>query len=203
MDASRLHWQRAYLDHSPDELSWFEAEPATSLELIERTELPRSAAILDVGGGASRLAAELLRGGYLDVTVADLSAAALERARAELGADAERVEWIEADVRRHEFSRRYDLWHDRAVLHFMYSADDRDAYVETLERTLRPSGYLVLATFGPEGPEQCSGLAVRRYGPADLEALLGDEFELIDSRLRTHVTPRGTEQQFHHALLRR
>jgi ubiquinone/menaquinone biosynthesis C-methylase UbiE len=203
MEATKRHWQRTYLERAPHEVSWFEESPRTSLALISEAGVGRPASIIDVGGGASRLAGELLRAGYTDITVTDLSPAALDHAREGLGDAADRVEWIEADVRMDQLPRRYDLWHDRAVFHFMFSPEDRDAYLEAMSRGLRPGGYLVLATFGPSGPEQCSGLPVRRYGAEDLKATLGDGFELLVSRLGTHRTPSGREQQFHHALLRR
>jgi SAM-dependent methyltransferase len=129
--------------------------------------VPLDAAIVDVGGGASRLAAELRRRGHTDVTVLDLSVQALEIARADLGEAAGGVTWVEGDVRSHDFGRRFDLWHDRAAFHFMVEPPDRDAYLATLDRTLRPGGHLILATFGPQGPTQCSGLPVYRYALRD------------------------------------
>jgi SAM-dependent methyltransferase len=197
------HWQRVYAERGPDEMSWTEAVPEVSLALIEEADLPREAAILDVGGGASHLARELLRAGYTDLTVADISPGALEQAAAEIGADAERVAWVEADVRGHDFGRRFDLWHDRAVFHFMVEPEDRAAYLATLERALRPGGHLVVATFGPEGPTECSGLPVRRYDAAALSDALGPHYEPISSRLVAHRTPSGREQQFHYAHMRR
>jgi SAM-dependent methyltransferase len=172
-----------------------------SLELIEEASLARGAAILDAGGGTSRLAGRLLAAGYTDITVADISEAALQRARAELGSLAERVSWLQVDLRTHRFKRRFDLWHDRAVLHFMVDAADRATYLDTLRSALRPSGHLVVATFGPEGPTRCSGLPVDRYSAAELSALLGDEFELVSSRLLAHETPSGAAQQFLYAHL--
>jgi SAM-dependent methyltransferase len=199
----RSHWQAVYAEREPHEVSWFEPEPETSLALIEEAGLEASAPIVDVGGGASRLAGALVRAGHTDVTVADLSATALEAARRELGDRAGEVSWVEADVRTHDFGRRFQLWHDRAVLHFMVGAADRDAYVETMRRSLAPGGHLVVATFGPGGPEKCSGLPVHRYGAAELPALFGDDFELVSERLRDHTTPSGAAQQFQHAHLRR
>lgn len=202
-DDSAARWQRTYAERPVAELSWTEAVPATSLELIAEADLPRDAALIDVGGGASGLAGELLRAGYRDVTVADISTAALERAQADLGADAGRVTWIEVDLRDHDFGRRFDLWHDRAVFHFMVDAADREGYLAVLDRTLRPGGHLILATFGPDGPEQCSGLPVRRYGADTLQQTLGADFELVSSQLTDHRTPSGRHQQFLYAHLRR
>jgi SAM-dependent methyltransferase len=197
------HWRNVYAQREPDAVSWFEANPATSLAMIEEAELGRDAAILDVGGGASRLAAELLRDGYSDVTVADISVGALKRAKSELGEDADRVTWIEADVRQHDFGRLFDFWHDRALFHFMVDPDDRDDYVDTLRRTLRPGGHLVLSTFGPDGPTQCSGLPVSRYHAEELSSVLRPDFELLSSRLQDHETPSGARQQFVYVLLQR
>lgn len=201
-DAAR-HWEAAYRAGAPDQVSWFEEAPAASLGLIERSGVARETAIVDVGGGASRLAGELLARGFTDITVADLSASALATARTDLGGDAEAISWVECDVREHDFGRRFDLWHDRAVLHFMVTEDDRLAYLAGLRRALRPGGFVVLATFGPDGPTSCSGLPVERYGAERVNELLGEEFELIEDELRIHSTPRGGEQQFLHALLRR
>lgn len=198
-----MHWQRRYSENPTDSLSWTEETPRTSLELIEEAELPYEAAIVDVGGGASRLAGELVRRGYGDVTVADISTEAMEQARADLGEDAARVRWIEADVRSHDFGRRFDLWHDRAVFHFMVDEADRQAYLSVLDRSLEPGGHLILATFGPQGPTECSGLPVRRYEAGTLADLLGDEYELLSSRLQDHQTPSGNLQQFTYAHLRR
>ncbi|MGE5408701.1 MAG: class I SAM-dependent methyltransferase, partial [Syntrophothermus sp.] len=184
-------------------LSWTEPAPTTSLELIAEAAIPLDAAIIDVGGGASMLAGELLLAGYADVTVADISAAALARARSELGEAGGRVRWIETDVRRADFGRAFALWHDRAVFHFMVSEEDRRAYLRTLGRSLAPGGHLVLATFGPEGPSECSGLPVRRYDAAAIAGLLGEEYELVSARLHEHRTPRGAAQQFVYAHLER
>ena len=201
MSTDRAHWQHVYEERNPSQVSWYEPRPEASLSLIEAADLPRNAAILDVGGGASRLAGELLKAGYRDVTVVDFSGAALEAARAKID-EPERVDWIEADIRTHDFARKYDLWHDRAVFHFMVEAVDRDAYLGVLSRTLRPGGHLILATFGPEGPTSCSGLPVQRYGTDELAETLGDEFELLRSEIRLHPTPSGSFQQFLYAGFR-
>ncbi|MEZ5078133.1 MAG: class I SAM-dependent methyltransferase [Solirubrobacterales bacterium] len=197
------HWQRVYSTRRVEEMSWTEARPDASLALIDRAELPKDAAILDVGGGTSRFADELLQAGYRDVSVADISPAALERARAELEPDAQCVTWIAADVRTHDFARKFDLWHDRAVLHFMVERSDRDAYRATLERSLKPGGRVILATFGPNGPTECSGLPVERYDAEGLARLLGGDYELTDSRVVEHRTPSGKTQQFTYVLLTR
>lgn len=202
-DRSASHWERTYAERQIGDLSWTEAVPVMSLELIAQAGLTSDAAIIDVGGGASRLAGELLRLGHSDITVADISGEALERAKADLGENADRVEWVEADVRDHDFSRRFDLWHDRAVFHFMVDAADRGRYLAVLDRSLRPGGHLILATFGPDGPTMCSGLPVARYGAEEIAGVLGDGYELRSSQLVEHRTPSGNSQQFSYAHLRR
>lgn len=197
------HWNSSYESKGTDEVSWFEPSPETSLALIERAGVSEAAAIVDVGGGASRLAGELLGRGYSDVTVADISSAALAAAQAELGAGGEQIHWVEADVRTHDFGRQFDLWHDRAVFHFIVEDADRASYLATLRRHLADGGHLILATFGPDGPMSCSGLPVQRYGAEQMAAELGEGFEPLAAELKTHRTPRGGEQQFQYALFRR
>lgn len=203
MAADRAHWERTYADKPVDQVSWYEPQPQRSIDLIEATKLDRDAGILDVGGGASSLAARLLAMGYSDLTVADISPAALAHAQTELGSDAARITWVETDIRSHDFGRWYDLWHDRAVFHFMVDPADRDGYLDVLRKTLRPGGHVILASFGPHGPTQCSGLPVERYGADDVKRVLGEDFELFSSMLTDHHTPSGRSQQFHYAHLRR
>ncbi len=202
-DDSAAHWQRTYGERDAEELSWTEALPETSLAMTGAAASAPGAAILDIGGGASGLAGELLRSGYTDVSVADISAAALKRAQAELGEEARRVRWGEADARKHDFGRRFDLWHDRAVFHFMVEPADRDGYLASLRRSLHPGGHLVLAAFGPEGPTKCSGLPVCRYDAAAISRALDSDYELLSSQLKDHRTPSGRHQEFLYAHLRR
>lgn len=183
MAVDRAHWEQTYAEKEPDRVSWFQALPLRSLQLIEAAALGLTAGIIDIGGGASTLAAELRARRYIDVTVADISAGALDRAREALGRDGGRVRWLQADVRTHDFARTFDLWHDRAVFHFMVTARDRDAYLATLRRSLVPSGHLVIMTFGPAGPTRCSGLPVQRYDIDALQAALGSEFKVLSSGL--------------------
>jgi SAM-dependent methyltransferase len=197
----RAHWEHTYAEKEPNRVSWFQDRPLRSLHLIEAAGLEPIASIIDVGGGASNLAAELLRIGYTDVTVADISAGALDRARDALGPDGLRVHWLQADVRTCDFARTFDLWHDRAVFHFMVTAADREAYLAALRRALAPGGHLVIFTFGPAGPQQCSGLPVRRYDVDTLQATLGADFRLLSSGLEAHTTPSGNQQQFLYAHL--
>lgn len=200
---TKEHWEQAYTVKKSDDASWFEPTPTTSLALIRESGIGPGASIIDVGGGASHLAAELLRLGFKDVTVADISRAALEQAQAELGSEVAAVSIVEADVRRHMFAGSFDLWHDRALFHFMVQPDDRDGYLRTLWDSVRPDGFVILATFGPDGPERCSGLPVCRYSATEMARLLGAEFALLSSCLHMHTTPGGKEQQFQYALLRR
>ncbi len=203
MTDNRAHWESTHAERTPEGVSWYEPCPQRSLELIQAAGVDHDAGILDVGGGASRLAAQLLDMGYEDVTVADISQTALAHAEAALGGSKARVAWIVADIRNHGFDRGYDLWHDRAVFHFMVSPADRAGYLDVLRRTLRPGGHLILATFGPQGPTQCSGLPVERYSAEALQQVLGEDFQLVSSSLATHHTPSGASQQFLHAHLHR
>lgn len=196
----RDHWERVYTDREPGEVSWYQPVPHSSLAAIDRLGLSLHAPIIDIGGGASRLAEELLRRRHTDVTVADISARALERARAAF-AGSDRIEWVVADVRDHDFGRRFAVWHDRALFHFMVAHEDQEAYLATMRRSLQPGGHIVMATFGPEGPTRCSGLPVSRYGAHELAATLGDPFRLVSSHLAQHNTPGGTSQQFLYAEL--
>ena len=197
MSASRQeHWDGIYASRREDEVSWFQATPAVSLDLVDRCALARDAKILDVGGGASRLVDALLDRGFLDLTVLDVSAQALDRARARLGERADRVKWIVADVTRFEPAERYALWHDRAVFHFLTAAEDRAAYARALDRAVAPGGHVVVGTFALDGPERCSGLPVVRYDASGLAAALGPSFTLVETVRHEHVTPAGRTQAF-------
>ncbi len=187
----------------PDRVSWFESFPETSLRLIESSGVGCEAAVIDVGGGGALLTRHLLEAGFQDLSVLEISPTGLEAARARLGARAGEVQWIEADVRFFKPSRKWDLWHDRAVFHFLTEAGDRTAYWQTLKRAVDPGGRVILATFGPEGPTRCSGLNVRRYSKDTLSDELGTDFSLTDSCVEVHTTPGGTTQQFLYALFHR
>lgn len=187
-------WDSVYRTRESDTVSWFQAEPTVTLELVELLGVPHDAAIIDAGGGASRLVDRLLAADYTDVTVLDLSPAALAVSQARLG-DATDVEWIAEDLLTWEPARRYDLWHDRAVLHFL-SGEDISIYRELLERSVAPSGCVILGTFAPDGPEQCSGLPVTRYSAAALTGFLAPTFVVIEERHELHTTPSGAVQAF-------
>jgi 2-polyprenyl-3-methyl-5-hydroxy-6-metoxy-1,4-benzoquinol methylase len=190
------HWNRVYANKKPDEVSWYQADHETSLRLIAQTGVQTDDPVLDVGAGASTLADSLQAQGFDDITVLDVSAEALERVRARMGKKGEPVNWITSDVTAFLPQRRYALWHDRAVFHFLVQAGDRERYVDTLLAALRPRGHLVLATFGPDGPLRCSGLETCRYGIDELRVIFDEHFELQAHELEDHVTPAGASQQF-------
>lgn len=190
------HWDGVYGSKQSTEVSWYQPRPERSLQLIRDAGLPADAPIIDVGGGASTLVDHLLDEGYRDVTVLDIAASAFEHSRERLGPSADGVQWIVADVTRFDAQRAYGLWHDRAVLHFLTDAGDRDRYVRALDKALAPAAHLIISTFGPQGPLKCSGLDVRRYDIDMLTELVGDRFDLQVSELETHTTPGGATQQF-------
>jgi len=192
----KAHWDQVYSKKSPEELTWFQTRPEVSLALIGRTGLAREARIIDVGGGTSRLTAFLLETGYRDLSILDVSDRALELARGSLGSRGSEVEWYGEDLTEFEPPHRWDLWHDRAVFHFLTEESDRDAYRRVLAGAVEPGGHVLIATFSPEGPERCSGLEVVRYNPQSLQAELGPEYELRGSMAETHRTPTGGTQAF-------
>jgi trans-aconitate methyltransferase len=199
----RSHWDKIYAERKPDEVSWHQERPALSLELIGCAAPSKKARVIDVGGGASRLAGALLDEGFSDVTVLDVSGRALACAKESLGGRAERVTWIESDVAGFAPEAAYELWHDRAVFHFLTEAAEREAYVDALRRSLKPGGAAVLAAFAPDGPETCSGLPVRRYDAKLLREAFGPGFELVHEAAETHVTPWKTAQKFKYFLIKR
>ena len=199
----REHWERIYSSKDASEVSWFQPEATMSLELIRRVAPEPGSPIIDVGGGASTLVDGLLDAGYRDVTVLDLSAAALDVARQRLGDRASQVKWVAADVLRTPFvSGGFAVWHDRAVFHFLTEQADRDRYVAQARAAVRPGGHIIVASFAPEGPERCSGLEVVRYSPDTMQAQFGADFRLLDSRREEHHTPSGATQAFVYCLCR-
>lgn len=200
---SKSHWERIYREKSEGEVSWHQDQPLMSLRLIEQAGVAPDEPVIDVGGGASHLVDRLLELGFADVTVLDLAASALDQARARLGEQAAAVHWVEADVTAWRPERTYRLWHDRAVFHFLTEPADRAAYLETLKSAVPAGGFAVVATFGPEGPEQCSGLPVVRYSPEALQETLGPAFELLAVQVETHRTPAGKPQEFVGCLFRK
>jgi SAM-dependent methyltransferase len=203
-DVSRkTHWERVYTTKGEREVSWFQENPVPSLELIGLAGLFTDASIIDIGGGASRLVDALTKRKIGKITVLDLSAVALDAARERLGDKGIDVKWVVADVTTWEPSRTYDLWHDRAAFHFLTDASDRSAYVGHLKKAVRPGGHVIIGTFALDGPERCSGLPIMRYDAGVLGAILGIEFDLMDSRRHDHTTPWGAVQRFQFSTFRR
>src|ERR1700751_2741692 len=202
-ESRQAHWEGVYTKKGENEVSWFQESPAPSLQLIAQVGATPASAIIDIGGGASRLVDNLIEQGFEDVTVLDLSEAALEAAKARLGGRAAQVQWIVADATVWEPLKAYDIWHYRAAVHFLPEDRDRAAYIARLERALKVGGYAIIATVALDRPERCSGLPVVRYDPASLGQTLGHDFQLIDTRRHTHETPWGSDQSFQFSVFRR
>lgn len=193
----KSHWENVYTTKAFNQVSWYREHLDTSLKLILATGAAKDAALIDVGGGSSTLVDDLLGKGFVDVTVLDISKRALEVARKRLGRRSAEVEWIEADVTRVELpENRFDVWHDRAVFHFLTDPHDRRKYVELVKRAVKPGGHVIIASFGTGGPMKCSGLDVVRYNSDSMHKEFGDDFTLVDSVGETHHTPFGTDQEF-------
>ena len=196
MDAQE-HWEHVYRTKQPTEVSWYAPHLSRSLRLIEDAVSDRDAWIIDVGGGESTLVDDLLSRGYRHLSVLDLSATALDVAKARLGENADAVDWLHGDATTFAFPpHRYAVWHDRAVFHFLTAATDRVAYVRQVARAVKPGGHVIVATFGPEGPPKCSGLDVVRYAADALHDEFGPSFELMKHETELHRTPAGVIQQF-------
>jgi 2-polyprenyl-3-methyl-5-hydroxy-6-metoxy-1,4-benzoquinol methylase len=193
----QTHWEKIYTEKAPDAVSWYQPHLEKSLSLLEQFAPGKSAGIIDVGGGESTLVDDLMARGYENVTVLDISAAAIETNRKRLGAASERVCWLAADITKVELDAAvYDVWHDRAVFHFLTAESDRVAYVRQVTRAVRRGGHVIVSTFGPEGPMKCSGLDAVRYDAELLHREFGEHFQLLDSSVEMHHTPFGTLQQF-------
>lgn len=203
MDA-KTHWSQIYRTKAPTQVSWYQERPDLSLEYIRHTGVDKTAQIIDVGGGASTLVDHLLKAGYQNLTVLDISAEALQVVRQRLGPRADRVTLIEADVTQAELPAQfYDVWHDRAVFHFLTRPESRQRYVEMVRRSVKMGGHIIMATFALDGPTRCSGLDVERYSPETLHNQFGPAFTLVGSTHETHKTPFGTEQKFTWCYCRR
>lgn len=202
-DGRQAHWEGVYTKKGENEVSWFQENPAPSLELVAQIGATSASAIIDIGGGASRLVDILVERGFEDVTVLDLSEAALEAAKARLGDRAAQVQWIVADVTKSYPAQTIDVWHDRAAYHFLIDPADRSAYVTRMKQAVKPGGHIVIGTFAIDGPEKCSGLPVNRYDAASLAKEFGEGFELLDSRRHDHSTPWNSAQRFQFCIFRR
>lgn len=197
------HWNQVYETRAPDDVSWHQARPASSLKFIAASGIAKDQGVIDVGGGASVLVDCLLDAGFTQLAVLDLSGAALALTRIRLGPRAAVVHWFEADVTEFRPSMRFALWHDRAVFHFLTASAERARYVESLKASLVPGGHVIIATFALDGPAQCSGLEVARYDAAGIGAELGAEFRFQEQVDETHLTPWQTEQHFSYFRFRR
>ena len=200
----KSHWEHIYQTKDTTQVSWYQEHSLKSLQLIVDTGIPKTGHIIDVGGGSSILVGDLLSEGYQHITVLDISTVALEIAQKRLGARAKDVTWLEADILQtslphHEF----DLWHDRAVFHFLTDRDDRKRYVEAVKEAVKPGGHIIVATFASDGPERCSGLPVARYEPESLHHEFGDAFALLYGANEAHQTPFGTQQKFIYCYCRK
>ncbi len=200
----KAHWEAVYTTKDVGTVSWYQAEPAQSLQLLEAAGATPESVIIDVGDGDSVRVDRLVERGFRQLTVLDLSGAALSRARARLGAQAATVRWVEADITRAELLRdAYDVWHDRAVFHSLTDADDRARYMATASVVVRRGGTRIIATFAPDGPLRCSGLEVARYSPESIAQEFAEAFTLQHGFAHSHTTPTGAEQRFSFAVLRR
>jgi ubiquinone/menaquinone biosynthesis C-methylase UbiE len=202
MGERQNHWEQVYQSRESTAVSWYQTYPGQSLRLIEKVVASKSDAIIDVGGGASVLVDNLLQQGYSRLAVLDISAAALTCAQQRLCEKAQQVEWFVADVTTFAPTHRFALWHDRAVFHFFTEKNDRARYLAVLRKALEPGAHLVIATFAPDGPAQCSGLPVEHYDGVKIAQVLGDEFALLELHAESHTTPAGGEQHFNYFLFR-
>jgi len=192
----KTHWEKVYRTTAAEELGWYQAHPIMSLNLIESTRVMKTGNLIDVGGGDSTLVDHLLDQGFEHLTVLDISSAALKRAKTRLGDRARLVTWIEGDVTDFRSSKTYDVWHDRAVFHFLTDAEDRTRYLESMNRVVSAQGHVIIATFAYEAPPTCSGLPVVRYSPQFLAAAIGKGYECVESVEQLHRTPGGKQQPF-------
>jgi SAM-dependent methyltransferase len=202
--SKKQHWESVYGNKAPESVSWYAPHLQESLRYIRQAAPDKNLAILDVGGGESTLVDDLVHAGYRDITVLDISATALDVTRRRLGADGAYVKWIAADILDVELPlSSYEIWHDRAVFHFLTDDDQRRRYIAQVLKALKPGGFAIVGTFGPEGPEKCSGLQVSRYSPSELHDTFGNPFELLGSSIEEHTTPWGSPQQFVYCFCRR
>lgn len=201
---NKTHWEQIYNTKDCAQVSWYQLHPHLSLQYIQNTGIGKDAHIIDVGGGASTLVDHLLDDGFQQITVLDISAEALQIAKQRLGQRAQSVTWLEANITQAALPhQKYDVWHDRAVFHFLTNQEDRQHYVKAVKEAVKPGGHIIVATFASDGPESCSGLEVARYDPQSLHNEFGTDFELLDSTREEHHTPFGTEQKFIYCYCRK
>ena len=201
---NKTHWENIYHTKESSQVSWYQLHPTMSLQYIQNTGVSKTGHILDVGGGASTLVDHLLDDGFQKISVLDISAEALGIAKQRLGQRAELITWLEADITKVKLPHhQYDVWHDRAVFHFLTKQEDRKRYIYAVKESVKNGGHVIVATFADDGPEKCSGLEVTRYNPQSLHSEFGTDFELIDSTREEHHTPFGTEQKFIYCYCRK
>ncbi len=194
---NKEHWETVYSTKAPDAVSWFQERAETSLDFMKKLNLEKNASIIDVGGGASTLVDDLLINGYLALSVLDLSGAALETAKKRIGSNSVNIQWFEADITEIRFPKhQFEVWHDRAVFHFLTKSEEREAYIENILHSVKPNGHIIISTFAEDGPTQCSGLPVMRYSAETLQAEFGENFLLKEQLKENHSTPFGTTQKF-------
>jgi SAM-dependent methyltransferase len=201
---SKTHWESVYETKSPESVSWYAPHLLTSLRYIQAAAPDKSTAITDVGGGESTLVDDLIGAGYRNLTVMDISATALQVAKQRLGEHGDDVRWHTADILQVGLPKAsFDVWHDRAVFHFLTTDSQRERYVTQVLHALKPGGFAIVGTFGPQGPDKCSGLPVSRYAAGDLHSRFGEPFQLIESSMEVHTTPWGAPQQFVYCFCKR
>jgi 2-polyprenyl-3-methyl-5-hydroxy-6-metoxy-1,4-benzoquinol methylase len=200
----KTHWEHIYERKTPTQVSWYQEHAQYSLQYVRNTGIQKTDPIIDVGGGASTLVDDLIADGFQHISILDISGSALQYAQQRLGAKANAVNWIEADITQADLPHQaYAVWHDRAVFHFLTQVADRKRYIDAVRHAVRPGGHVIVATFAPDGPDHCSGLEVMRYDPESLHEEFGDRFDLVDSTHETHHTPFGTEQKFIYCYCRK
>ena len=199
----KKHWENIYTTKEPTEVSWYQPRPATSLDLIKTLQLPTTAKIIDVGGGDSLLVDHLLDLGYTEITVLDISAVAIEKAKYRLGEKAQQVIWIVSDVTEFKPATKYDCWHDRAAFHFLTTEKDIETYIHLAEKNINPGGYLLIGTFSTEGPTKCSGIQIKQYSEASMTEIFSKSFKKMQCMHIDHRTPFGTNQNFIFCYFRR
>lgn len=192
----KKHWENIYNSKKFEEVSWYQEKPETSLDFIFSLDLEKNSRILDMGGGDSFLADFLLAEGFTDLTVADISEKALERAKQRLGKDADKIKWVVTDASEFTPAEKFDLWHDRATFHFLTEQVQINNYLRILQKALKPGGYFVLGTFSETGPTKCSGIEIRQYSVKEMENLVGNNFTRIRCENMDHTTPSGETQNF-------
>ncbi|AVR46064.1 SAM-dependent methyltransferase [Christiangramia fulva] len=203
MEDLKTHWEKIYSSKNFEETSWYQEKPETSLNLIETLNLSHDAPVIDIGGGDSHLCDHLLKLGYSDLSVLDISKKAIERAKKRLGKKADEVSWIVSDVTDFKQEDKFELWHDRAAFHFLNEPEKINKYFENLKASLKSGGFVILGTFSDEGPEKCSGINVHRYSEAEMSALFEKDFDKISFQKLNHTTPWGAEQNFSFGVFRK